>query len=319
MRADVAAAVAKLRDKGHIDEARAGYLLRVASGGLVSVRLELQLLLWAGVTMVAAGAGLLVSRHLTEIGPLAIALGLGMASTLCLGYATRHVPPFSWGEVPSPTLAFDYMLLLGLLLAGSNLAFVEAKFILLGPAWPWHLLIVSLLYLAAAYRYDSRAVLSLALTTFAAWRGVALTYPFHHDWDAGLVRWNALLCGALYTAAGVYSARTGRKPHFEPLYGNLGLVLLLGALLTGTFARPYMEPSVPWEGALYLTLAAVLGLSFRFARVSYFAIGVVAAYLALLWRIDYFDDEPLLVSLSAIGAIALLLFARQRMKGRGES
>jgi hypothetical protein len=56
MSREVTRAVGQLRDKGHLDEARAAFLLRINSGRLVSVRLELQLLLWAGVTMVAAGA-----------------------------------------------------------------------------------------------------------------------------------------------------------------------------------------------------------------------------------------------------------------------
>jgi len=60
-----------------------------------------------------------------------------------------------------------------MLLLGSDFAYVEAQFRLLGPNWPEHLLVVAIVYFAAAYRFDSRAVLALALTSLAAWRGVS--------------------------------------------------------------------------------------------------------------------------------------------------
>ena len=62
-----------------------------------------------------------------------------MASTACLAWVIRSAPPFSWGEVESPSVAFDYVLLLGLLLPASDLAYVEAQFTLLGPRWMHHL------------------------------------------------------------------------------------------------------------------------------------------------------------------------------------
>jgi hypothetical protein len=41
----------------------------------------------------------------------------------------------------------------------------------LGPYWPWHLLVVASAYAALAFRFDSKTLFSLALTSFAAWRG----------------------------------------------------------------------------------------------------------------------------------------------------
>jgi hypothetical protein len=60
------------------------------------------------------------------------------------------------------------MLLLGVLLASADLAYIEVKFTPLGDAWPWHLLIVAVLSGLLAFRCDSRVVFSFALTTFAA-------------------------------------------------------------------------------------------------------------------------------------------------------
>src|SRR6266568_8406096 len=123
----------------------------------------------------SSGVGLLVKEHRQDIGPWAIAGAIALAAVACLVWVIRNAAPFSWGAVPSPNVAFDYVLLLGLLLFASDLAYVEVEFTLLGPKWrPHHLLVVGV-YLLAAYLWDSRTILGLALTTLAAWRGISIS------------------------------------------------------------------------------------------------------------------------------------------------
>src|SRR6266851_1773307 len=92
-----------------------------------------------------------VAQHQDEIGPLAIATGIALAAAGSLIWVTRRAAPFSWGEAPSPSLAFDYVLLLGLLLVAADLAYVEMQFTVLGAHWAYHLLIVGVVGLVAAY------------------------------------------------------------------------------------------------------------------------------------------------------------------------
>ena len=231
--------VGRLRARGTLTDAQAGFFGRIARGELVSVRLELQIALWAGVTLVAAGAGILVKENLAHLGPVTIGAGIALAAALCLWYVARMPrPPFSWGPVASPTLAFDYVLLLGVLLIGTDLAYLETQYRLLGPGWPWHLLLLSLIQLAFAFRYDSRAVLSLALASFAAWRGVALSFAGRRAVRARTRRRSASTpwpSARSFVAAGMLLRRAGRKAHFEPAFGNLGLLLLLGAAVAGVY------------------------------------------------------------------------------------
>jgi hypothetical protein len=121
----------------------------VARRQLVSVRLEIRALLYVGVLLLTSGVGLLVTEHHREIGPWAIAGGIGLAAGACLVWVIRKAAPFSWGEVQSPNVAFDYVLLLGLLLFASDLGYVEAQFTVLGPRWAHHLLVVAVVYLLA--------------------------------------------------------------------------------------------------------------------------------------------------------------------------
>ena len=95
--------------------------------------------------------------------------------------------------------------------------------------------------LAAAYRWDSRVVLGLALSTLAAWRGVTMTLALglagpgralsaSSGVGSDALRTSAVLIGGLYLAAAVVSVRLGRKAHFESVYAPAGLLLLLGAI-----------------------------------------------------------------------------------------
>lgn len=173
MNPDVALAVDRLGRDGTLTAEQAALFGRVARRELVSIRPELRLLLYGGVVAVMGGVGELVRQNLDRIGPVAIALGLWTAAAAALIWALRQAPPFSWGRAASTHLAFDYVLLLGVLLTGAALAYVEVKFTPLGPAWGYHLLLMSLFAAAIAVRGDSRMVASIAFTTFAAWRSVA--------------------------------------------------------------------------------------------------------------------------------------------------
>jgi len=313
----VVAAIERLRAREALTAEQAAFFARVARGELVSVRLELQIALWLGVTLIAGGAGLLVRENLARLGPVTIGAGIGLAAALCLWHVARTAPRFSWGPVASPTLAFDYVLLLGVLLVGTDLGWLETQLTILGPRWPWHLLLLSLLQFAFAFRYDSRAVLSLALASFAAWRGVSLALAggarFHGQGD--LLRLNALAVGGLFVGAGVLLRRSGRKAHFEPTFLNLGLLLLLGAAVAGAYGGDGSDAL--WGSVLAAASAATIALAYRARRSDCFAQGVIAAYLGLLRLVTELHLEEglyFLVSVSSFGVLFLILKARRRFK-----
>jgi hypothetical protein len=281
MSPDVALAIPELVESGILPPGKAPLLLRVARGELLSVHGELRALLYAGVLLMMGGVGLLVEQNLDRIGPLVIAAALLVAAAAALGWVVRVAPPFSWEEVASPNLAFDYILLLGVLLLAADLAYVEVKLSPLGAHWPWHLLIVAVLAGLAAFRFDSRVVFSLALSTFAAWRGVAVMQIGSMLWgpSAAGVRWNTIACGALFALFGFVLVRTERKAHFEPVAVHLGWLLVLSAMVSGLAESG--SRGLAWAGALLLTGAGLAAGAWRFRRFPLFAFGILAAYVGL--------------------------------------
>jgi hypothetical protein len=318
MSPDVAQAVPELVESGILPPASAPLLLREARGELLSVHGELRALLYAGVLLIMGGVGLLVEQNLDRIGPLVIAAALGLAALAALVWVARKAAPFSWGEVESPNLAFDYILLLGVLLAAADLAYIEVKLSPLGSHWPWHLLIVALFTGLAAFRFDSRVVFSLALSTFAAWRGVAVGHFGSILWaeTAEAVRWNAIGCGALFAVLGVVLVRTRRKAHFAPAAVHLGWLLLLGGIGSGIVQSG--GEGLAWSAVLLLVGAGLAAGAFRLRRFPLFAFGILAAYVALSRLVVMgFDLEVLgcfWFSGTSILVILGLLLAQRRMK-----
>jgi hypothetical protein len=318
MNPDVAKAIPDLVARGILEGTKAVRLLRIARGELISVQPEIRLLFYFGVLLTTAGAGILFGQSYRQIGPLTVAVGVGIGALAIFAWTVRRAPAFSWNEAASPSLSHDYLLLLAVLLASADLAFIEVQFTPLGPHWPYHLLATSLLMAAIAVRYDSRTIFSLALATFAAWRGLSVSFVEKNIWRGfdESVLWNALLCGLLFVYLGHFLRRTGRKPHFEPVAVHAGWLLILGALTAGGA----IEGS---KGLLYIGALAAAGAGlalrhYRKRRFSLFSFGVLAVYLSLFEcivrsEVD-FVIQSLLVSGTAVAWIVLLRKARRRMK-----
>jgi hypothetical protein len=315
MNPDVVAAVDDLVGKGVLDPRAAPRLRRAASGSLISVRDELRVLLWAGVFLITTGVGILVRQNLDRIGPVAVAIVLGVAATSCLVWA--------WRRKPAPSFVFESVLLLGALLAAADLAFIEVKFTPLGPHWPRHLLIVAAAYAALAFRFDSKSLFSLSLTSFAAWRGVSLTFvasPWGAVADSDRLTIEALICGVLFLALGKILESSQIKAQFEPVAAWLGWILIVGALATRLGDD---DRRVTVATALVACGAVLAWFAWDERSLGRYALGVGAAAVGIGgWAAEAIDrvggEENAflaMVVLLASAVIALLVRAQRALRG----
>lgn len=319
---EVAAAVQRLVRNGVLQPEGAAPLLRQARGELVSLRAELRILAWAGVTLLMAGVALLVHQNLDRIGPLAIASALAVGAAACLWWVALRAPAFAWTESPSPHLAFDYILLLGVLLIGADIAFIEVQYAPLGGHWPSHLLLTAILAVALAVRFDSRPLFSLGLSTLAAWRGVTASTFDLFAWnrtETWVIRLNAIACGAAFVVLGAAMVRLRRKPHFEPVATYLGWGLVLGALLQGTLQNHGDDGSWPlWAVAAMGAGLALAAGAWVGRRLGLFAMGVLAVYVGAsrlaLETIDHGATTALYFVLTGAAVLALLGWAQRRLR-----
>jgi hypothetical protein len=194
------------------------------------------------------------------------------------------------------------------------------QFTLLGANWAHHLLVVGLVYVAAAYLWDSRTVLGLALTTLAAWRGVSISLASAWKSQPDDLRENALVLGVVYVAAAALSVWLERKAHFEAAFANTGLLLVLGALVSG--ALDDETGWAIWLAVLLVVAGIVTWHGFSLDRSLYFAEGVVAAYIGLLrllfqpFRRTDSSIPFFLAAFLGIGVLFVIFAAHRRMRDR---
>jgi hypothetical protein len=271
---------------------------------------ELRALFYLGSLLILTGAGATVKGRLAELGPMTILTALSAAASACFVYCFRAGRPFDLKRVEQPGIAFDYVLYLGVGLAGVFVSYLEWKWRLLGSWWDLYLFFAGLACAGLAYRFDNRLVLSVALVNWLGWIGLSL-----RRWDAPALgaRAAAIALGACLLGLGEASRRSEVKAHFEESYLRFGVHLVLFSLFYG--ASRLTAPD------LWLLLAACGALaawSARLRRFEAFAAAVAYAYLgalrALLREVRGGDLGLWTVVLSSACMAALLLWARRRFR-----
>jgi hypothetical protein len=317
---EAARALPELVAAGVLAPERAAPLLAAARGELVSVRAELRALLALGVAALTAGLGLFLKEHHEELGPVTIAILLTFAVAACLWALRRRSPPFTWRKSPEADWIVDGLLLLAVSLLGADLAWIETQFTPLGASWPWHLFGMSLLTAALAVRCDSVAGWSLALTTFAAWRGVSVTPTFDQaervlGQSGDALRFNFLLCAVVFAVVGQLLVRLERKAHFEPASTFLA-ALAAGFAFASGIGEAGLWPF--WSLALTVTGLAVTRYAFVRRRLALFALGALGVYVGAT---RFLFELPFAGALgcfwfagSTVGAIVLLILVHRRFQ-----
>jgi hypothetical protein len=316
---EAARAIPELVAGGVLSPERAAPLLAAARGEIVTVRAELRALFGLAVTLATAGAGLFVKEYRDALGPTTVAALLTAATALALLVLFRREPRFDWGRNAAPDWTSDGLVLLAIGLAGADLAWIEIHFTPLGADWPLHLFAMSLLSGALAVRFDSIPAWSLALSTFAAWRGVALMPVAAFDTafgsGAGRFRFELLLVAGVFFALGRFAERTGRKAHFEPATTFLALVAAASGLAAG-LAESGTWPL--WALALTALGGGAAAWAFRRRRRALFALGSLALYVALTRGLFALPFAELFgcfwFAFSTVGAIVLLVLVHRRFR-----
>jgi hypothetical protein len=270
-----------------------------------SLHPELRILSWGGAMLLATAAGLVLKNNLDRIGPLALALMMGIAAAGC--YA------FVWWRRARASVVHDYVLLLGALLISADVAFIESQFDLLGNAWHRHFLILAIVHGVAAYLFRSRLVLSLSIVAVAAWLGVR-EMPFG---DATEYAVRAFACAALLLMWRAAHVRLDRRRDFAPTLEHFAANIAFA----GAIALMFDDPTRIAGCLLTLFIAGmVIAWGVRTKR----EIFVLYAFLYGVLAVDVFVGEVisphalgfllLFVILSVIGAIVGLFAIHTRVR-----
>jgi hypothetical protein len=264
-----------LHADGVIDDATTSSALALDRGDVFSLHLELRATMYAGVLLVMAGVGIVLARNLERIGPLVLLLAIALAAAACAVPAMRS----RLADRPLNVVA-DYLLLLAALLGSAGLAYAERQFVLLGPMWSWHLLLLAVLHAIVAYAFASRLVLAASLASLAGWFGLGGSagdlLPFSYSTPALGSR--ALACAAIIAAWRHVDGRARADTTFSGVFDHFAANLAFWGSLAWCLEWPWLAAGLPLLAALaYVSVRHGLGTgreAFLVYGTLYAAIGV---------------------------------------------
>jgi hypothetical protein len=266
----------KWQDAGAITTAQFDTIAAIVRKNRFSIFVELNVLLYLGVLFFVAGIGWTVQTYFADLGDAAILIGLSTLLAASLYYCFSRAPVWSNAQVESPNMAFDYVLYLACLVFAAELAYIETRFQLLAAHRDYYMLVSAVLYFVAAYRFDNRFVLSLALSTLATWFGVRISaFGFISN---ELLRLAAISYGAVVGGLGAWLSRQGIKKHFLETYLHIAANVLFIALVSGVFER---DGHWIYFAALIVLAVISIGSGVRFRRFAFVVYGTVYGYIGI--------------------------------------
>jgi len=218
-------------------------------------------------------------------------------------------------ERVSVYLELSVVLYLGCLVLSAEIGYLEFRFHIFDN-WHHHLLLVSVIFGALAYRFDNRFVLSLSLSSLAGWLGLRIS-----GFDivaADPLRATALVYGAFVAGIGGWLSRQEIKAHFLDIYLHLSANVVLAALASG-IGEPAMGPA--YLAALLSLCGAAIWLGIRYRKFAFVTYGTLYGYGAISFKLIDHLGGPSGVFLYGIvtGTLVLIaLVAMARRFGRDE-
>lgn len=255
----------------------------------MSVHWELKTILYLGILLLVSGIGILVYLNIDTIGHQAIIAAISLSAGFCFYYGFKHKLPFTTAQVTYESSLFDYVVLLGCLLLGVLIGYLQFQYSIFGLHYGLATIVPTLVYFAAAYMFDHKGILSLGITGFAAWAGISAT-PMHllsennfNDLDIIL---SAVGVGLILAGFSKFAEVKDIKKHFGFTYNNFAANILFIATLAALFDQEYKVISFIFLAGVcfYYLRYAIAQQSFLFLLLSvlYGYIGLTYAFFSVL-------------------------------------
>lgn len=230
----------ELLDRGLLKQNQFDSLNTIVQRKTFSVFYELRTLLYLGVMLFTTGMGILIYENIGELGHILSVVALFLLSTACFVYTFKKSESYTPLQVKSPTVYFDYVLLLGCLLFISVLGYLQFYFGIFADKLGWSTIVTAVFFFYCAYRFNHIGVLSLAITALASFFSIKLSPQLWYGMDDlavdNLHRIAIIFSLVVATPAIVLDVR-GIKKHFTFTYINFCALIFFVAALTGIFSE----------------------------------------------------------------------------------
>jgi hypothetical protein len=253
------------------------------SSRLFSIGLELRTLLYAGILLLTTGLSIAVYKNIDSIGHMAVIVFMACITLASYYYCYKKKSPFSVEKVKSPDIFFDYVLLLGSLTCVSFIAYLQFQYAVFGAFDGASFLLSAIILFTAAYYFDHSGVLTMAITSFAAFAGITISPRALFESSSTGVHelvYTGLTLGALLVVSSLYLSSKNIKKHFTFTYLNIAAHLLFIFVLTGLFDNGNLIIFT----FLFFTIS-LLALRYALTVKSfyYLLITVIYGYIGITW------------------------------------
>ncbi len=217
-------------------------------------------------------------------------------------------------------MAGEYLLLLAVLLASADLAYAERQFTLLGPLWPWHLLLLASVHAGIAYAFASPLVLAASLTALAGWFGVGGSFGdvLHFGYSSPELGRRALVCAASIAAWRYVDRRARPDTRFSEVFDHFAANLAFWGSIAWCMEWPWLAAGLP---LLAMLAWASIRRGLATGREAFLVYGVVYAAIGtcsvVVPRIHGITASLSFVLLVVCAAAAALWQLRRRLREPG--
>lgn len=191
-----------------------------------------------GALLLTTGLGILIYKNIDRSGHIILIGLLSIAVFLGFRYCFRNAGSFTKDKVESVGVGFDYILLLSNLIFLSLLQYLNFQTNIFGDTGA-HYLFGGLFVLFNAYRFDHAGVLSVGITSLAAFFGIRLNAVGLLEHSMVAAAGAGLFFAISLEAASVYLKMKKIKVHFRPTFVQFSLHLFYISLIILLFDNDY--------------------------------------------------------------------------------
>ena len=251
----------KLFEKDFISKEQLDDFKEYKAKNIFSLNTELLLLMYASVMLFTSGIGVLVYQNIDSIGHIAILAFVLLLTILCFYFSFKNGPTFSKLETNFENPIYDYVVLTGSVLSCVFLGYIQFQYAVFGLDYKWVSLSSALICFFIAYYFDSRMVLSIALTALTTFIGITLTPQkvFENEFMSNpMLLFSGIALGVLLVVWTIYSEKVELKKHFYFVFYTFTQHLIGICCLSGLFQEQW-----------YLFLPIFIGIIYYFYKLSY--------------------------------------------------
>lgn len=241
-----------------------------------SIKAHLDFALYAGVTLLSSGLGILIYKNIDSIGHDVLVIMLGLLCFGCFSYCHFKKSLFSIKKVEAPNVAFDYILLFGALLLLVFIGYLQFQFQLFGQRYGLATFIPCVILFFAAYYFDHLGILAMAIVLLGSWLGIVIT-PLEmlkeNDFNSSHFIYTGIGLALLLAAVSYATFKFEIKEHFYFTYLNFAIHIGFIAALSGLFSL-----NMEWLWALVLAIFFSAAIKYAWTKKSFYVLLVATIY-----------------------------------------